>query len=164
MTWKVIEGGPRIITKQINALGDKLLQIFPLAKAEGRAHHFLIEVEGEIPEGIFHDVTDNLVLPGGNLSTDDVLVDCSKYLTEIDNLKAECKTKTAKIKELQDELANCLNAEAAAKKECSEAKKQLDVYIKENVKLGKDLEKRDDAIGKLKEDLAKVKSALKALE
>lgn len=99
-----------------------------------------------------------------NLTPTDVLVDCSKYLTEIDNLKAECKTKTAKIKELQDELANCLNAEADAKKECNEAKKQLDVYIKENVKLGKDLEKRDDAIGKLKEDLAKVKSALKALE
>lgn len=76
-----------------------------------------------------------------------------------------------KIKELQDKLADCNNAEDAAKKECEEAKQRLDTFIRENAKLSKDLEKniaevakKDAAIEKLKEDLKKVKSAFKALE
>jgi peptidoglycan hydrolase CwlO-like protein len=70
--------------------------------------------------------------------------------------------------ELQKALDDCRhNAEAALKErdaDLNELTSQLDVYIKENADLNKALDKKTKDVEKLKEDLAKVKSALKTLQ
>jgi len=59
--------------------------------------------------------------------------------SELIELKELLEFKDDEIKNLKDSLADSLNAEQVAKKECEEAKNSMDSFIRENAKLNIDV-------------------------
>ena len=62
-----------------------------------------------------------------------------KTESELMELKDLLEFKDDEIKNLKDSLADSLNAEQVAKKECEEAKNSMDSFIRENAKLNIDV-------------------------
>lgn len=124
------------MAKQLNDLGDKLLEVYPLAKVEGRAHHILVKVEGELP---------TLADTHGASVWDTSAYD--KQIEEMGKAIEDCKLRGEAIAKERDDLKN-----------------QLDAYIAENKDLNKQLEAKTKDCEKVAKELEKVKAAIKVLE